>query len=668
MKKKAISLFLCVLMALFTTLPAHAVDSGVGDPAESTGAAYEMTEGKADAYWGHIPENKTFAFVESRYYDGTDDVEVFNVGFYMGTPGQYYTNGDWTDLTTVYRRDDYYKTEEFKQFSENGGVSDPKPEGYPTNDVGGDADGTLSSYDAGIYTTLSWTGFEMFGRSWYRNYGIDSVINASNVTTYVEIWRVMPELTLTVDKDAVARGEEFTATLSIQNHFDNYEGLPAADQVVFSAENAQMISTGVSRENNSYTASFRATEDLSADEIKISAGVGDNATNYKPASVNTVLPLPAVTYTVTYTDGVEDETVFEDQVYGGLSAGTQTPSFDGTPSRDGYDFAGWSPEVAETVSGNATYAATWTKKSSGHGGGTTTRYTLTYASNGGTEYSAERYARNTVVDLDKTPVREGYTFTGWYADQALLEPIEQITMTGDKTVFAGWTPTGVPDWLNGSEHFAYVIGYPDGSVQPMGSITRAEVATIFFRLLKPEVREANLTERSAFSDVDAGMWYNSAVSTMASLGIIKGRADTAFTPDASITRAEFAAICARFDTGSTDGESSFTDLAGHWAEAEIERAAALGWIQGYPDGTFRPDAPITRAEAMTLINRVLNRLPETEGDLLDGMNVWPDNPSDAWYYLAVQEATNSHDFDRRDDVYERWSKLSVDPDWTQYQS
>ena len=163
------------------------------------------------------------------------------------------------------------------------------------------------------------------------------------------------------------------------------------------------------------------------------------------------------------------------------------------------------------------------------------------------------------------------------------------------------------------------------------------------------------------------MWCNTAISTMAKLGIVKGRSQEHFDPDAPITRAEFAAICARFDTSKRDGDSDFTDIAGHWAEAEIERAATLGWIMGYTDSTFRPENYITRAEAMTMINRVLNRLPESEDDLLDSMNVWPDNQPGAWYYLAVQEATNSHDFNRKGDVHEHWTKLTADPDWTKYQ-
>lgn len=670
MKKRILAslLSLSLSFSMFTT--AFATDGGEGsaDTMKDVSAAAEMSEGQADAYWGHIPEDKTFAFADSRYYDGTDYVKVFNVGFYMGTSGQYYANGDWTDLTKVYRREDYYKTEEFKTFSNTGNVGDPKPEGYPTNDVGGDAEGKLPSYNAGVYTYLAWTNFKMFGRSCSINYGIDDVINVPRVTTYVEIWRVEPNLRLTTDKTTVERGDEFTATLSIENHFDNYDGLPTAEQVFFSADHAVLVSDTVTKTDNHYTATFRATEDLSANEIEITAGVNDTATNYKPATTTTTLPLPAVTYTVTYTDGVKNETVFGDQVHSGLSAGVSTPAFNGTPSRDGYEFSGWTPEVAGIVTGNATYTAVWTKKSGDRGDDEiSVRYTLTYDSNGGIEYKDEQYQRNTTVDLDKVPTREGYTFTGWYADEELTERITEIRMTSDKTVYAGWEPTGIPDWLNGADHFAYVIGYTDGTVRPLNNISRAEVASIFFRLLNEDTREENLTADNTFTDVHEGMWCNTAISTMAKLGIVKGRSQEHFDPNAPITRAEFAAICARFDTSKRNGDSDFADIAGHWAEAEIGRAATLGWIMGYTDGTFRPENNITRAEAMTMINRVLNRLPQSEDDLLDGMNIWPDNQLGAWYYLAVQEATNSHDFNRKGDVHEQWSKLTADPDWTKYE-
>ena len=225
-----------------------------------------------------------------------------------------------------------------------------------------------------------------------------------------------------------------------------------------------------------------------------------------------------------------------------------------------------------------------------------------------------------------------------------------------------------PDLLNDSDHFAYVIGYMDGNVRPYGLISRAETTTIFFRLLKDSVRDGNLLTSNTYTDVADDYWANTAISTMTGLGIVQGRSTTTFDPKAPITRAQFAAICARFDTGKSSGEQTFSDIQGHWAEKYIERAAELGWIKGFEDGTFRPDTYITRAQAMTMINRVLNRIPEDESDLLPGMNVWPDcNPGD-WFYLAVQEATNSHDFEHKAGNYETWTKLMKNPDWTRYEN
>ena len=224
-----------------------------------------------------------------------------------------------------------------------------------------------------------------------------------------------------------------------------------------------------------------------------------------------------------------------------------------------------------------------------------------------------------------------------------------------------------PDLLNDSDHFAYVIGYKDGNVRPYGLISRAETTTIFFRLLKDSVRDGNLLTSNTYTDVPDDYWANTAISTMTGLGIVQGRSTTTFDPKAPITRAQFAAICARFDTGKSNGEQTFSDIQGHWAEKYIQRAAELGWIKGFEDGTFRPDTYITRAQAMTMINRVLNRIPEDESDLLPGMNVWPDcNPGD-WFYLAVQEATNSHDFKHKAGNYETWTGMNKDPDWTRYE-
>lgn len=243
-------------------------------------------------------------------------------------------------------------------------------------------------------------------------------------------------------------------------------------------------------------------------------------------------------------------------------------------------------------------------------------------------------------------------------------PIVFSNTYGGYTPYVPVVPPKTPDKLNADDHFAYVIGYPDGGVHPHATITRAETATIFFRLLTEKMRKDNLTKYHSFRDVPQGAWYNAAVATMAKLKIITGYPDGTFQPDAPVTRAEFAAIAARFDEKSARTTASFRDIYGHWAERYISRSAELGWIRGYTDNTFRPDQSITRAEAMALINRVLNRNPESKDDLLRSMNIFNDNLDTAkWYYLDVQEAANSHDFIRKANGYEMWKKLRTDPDW-----
>ena len=227
-------------------------------------------------------------------------------------------------------------------------------------------------------------------------------------------------------------------------------------------------------------------------------------------------------------------------------------------------------------------------------------------------------------------------------------------------------PDNVPTGLNGDDHYAYIVGYPDSTVRPQNGITRAEVATIFFRLLTDETRNANSTKSNSYSDVAAGAWYNHAVSTLSAMGIVKGDSQGKFNPNAPITRAEFAAIAARFDDKANTTAVDFSDIASHWAKNEISAAANNGWINGYTDGTFRPNNKITRAEAMTLVNRVLKRLPETAEDLHNDMIKWSDNSdTSAWYYLAVQEATNSHYYDLKENKCEKWSKLRETRDWTE---
>ena len=224
--------------------------------------------------------------------------------------------------------------------------------------------------------------------------------------------------------------------------------------------------------------------------------------------------------------------------------------------------------------------------------------------------------------------------------------------------------------LNKEIHFNYVIGYTDGTIRPNNDISRAEVATIFFRLLTDEAREQYTTTAGNFTDVKAGMWCNRAIATLTNMGIIKGYTDGSFQPNKSITRAELATIIARFAKLDVNTKT-FSDINGHWAQKNIELAAGNGWINGYEDGTFRPNNNITRAETFAMINRVLDRQTESVSDLLptSDMNMWSDNLNEnAWYYKDVQEATNYHKCDRvGDSVYEKWTEKVPDIDWASYQ-
>ena len=320
------------------------------------------------------------------------------------------------------------------------------------------------------------------------------------------------------------------------------------------------------------------------------------------------------------------------------------------------------------------------------------QYTLRFNANGG-EGTMEKLTYTHGQDQSLTKcgfTRAGYAFLGWAtaADGGVAYHDQQsLSITQDTTLYAVWkqqpnqggsggghhnsggtqekpdeTP---PTTLNDTDHYAYIVGYEDGTIRPNGHITRAEAATVFFRLLTDKARDANLTDRSPYPDVSAGAWYNKAVATLSRMGILSGYEDGSFRPNATVTRAEFAAMAARFDTEAKPVDTPFTDLTGCWAADEIAKAYGKGWVNGYGDNTFRPNGPITRAEAVTLINRVLRRLPETDKDLLPDERTWPDNPETFWGYLALQEASNSHLYDRKSDGYETQTKLLPPRDWSQ---
>ena len=436
----------------------------------------------------------------------------------------------------------------------------------------------------------------------------------------------------------------------------------------------------------------------------------------KTAKNTAKLKLAVPTYTVTYdaNGGSGTMTDKKSPYADGAVATVLTNGF----TRSRYTFTGWNTEpdgsgksYAEGVSikmlGNVVLYAQWARNSS-HGGDDDDKYFFAIQKVDAQDGHALNGAKFELYQLDKndrivnrrvTTTRQQSSKNGialfgvdnknsydgiwYYAEVSAPEGyvLDRTEYEINHKDFSDSLSTAVkyadtvrnyrgttPDLLNDSDHFAYVIGYMDGNVRPYGLISRAETTTIFFRLLKDSVRDGNLLTSNTYTDVADDYWANTAISTMTGLGIVQGRSTTTFDPKAPITRAQFAAICARFDTGKTSGEQTFSDIQGHWAEKYIQRAAELGWIKGFEDGTFRPDTYITRAQAMTMINRVLNRIPEDESDLLPGMNVWPDcNPGD-WFYLAVQEATNSHDFEHKAGNYETWTKLMKNPDWTRYEN
>lgn len=309
-------------------------------------------------------------------------------------------------------------------------------------------------------------------------------------------------------------------------------------------------------------------------------------------------------------------------------------------------------------------------------------YELSYFTYGGTEYETELHSAGTVVELDKVPVRSGYRFTGWFADEVLTLPVTSVTMDDHKSVHAGWervitpvppTPSTPnepevyrPNGLVLDEHFAYLIGNDDGLIRPEANITRAEVATIFFRLLTDETRESFWSDTNSYTDVAAGSWYNNAVSTLSAMGVLGGYEDGSFRPNASITRAEFAKIAVSFfELEGLACENPFLDVApSAWYAESVAAAAEIGLIEGYEGGLFRPDAPITRAEACTIVNRTLGRAPHAAGLLPESeMNLWPDNmDASAWYYAQIQEATNSHDFVWAGE-FEQWTQKLPERDW-----
>ena len=300
-------------------------------------------------------------------------------------------------------------------------------------------------------------------------------------------------------------------------------------------------------------------------------------------------------------------------------------------------------------------------------------HTLTYLdSRNGSVIGTTTVRCGVSVAAPKDPTKAGYWFDGWYNAADNKKVTFPVTLTNNMTVYAGWTMIVLPSTiakktpkLNTADHFAYVQGYPDGTVKPAGNITRAETAAILFRLMDDTSRNNYYSTKSGFRDVAAGTWYNTYVATLNNAGVITDSANGYFRPNEAITRAELAAMLASF-TETTRAANYFDDVsANHWAANAIAICAKLGWITGYPDGSFRPDRNVTRAELMAMINRATGRAPKSADAFLPGMKTWSDNTADKWYYLDVQEATNSHSYTVR--PTEIWTAITAAPNWSKYE-
>lgn len=301
-------------------------------------------------------------------------------------------------------------------------------------------------------------------------------------------------------------------------------------------------------------------------------------------------------------------------------------------------------------------------------------HTLTFDTMGGSKIAPETVRHGLTVAKPKDPVNGGFLFDGWYTDKTYRTPYNFATpLTQDTTIYAKWFLIVLPGVtvkkntpkLNTADHFAYVQGYPDGTVKPAGNITRAETAAILFRLMDDASRKTYYSTKSGFRDVASGSWYNTYVATLNNAGVITDSSNGYFRPNEAITRAELAAMLAKFSE-TTGAANYFNDVsAKYWAANAIAICAKLGWINGYPDGTFRPDKNVTRAELMAMINRATGRAPKSADAFLPGMKTWIDNTSDKWYYLDVQEATNSHSYTVKGS--ETWTALNADPNWSLYE-
>lgn len=532
----------------------------------------------------------------------------------------------------------------------------------------------------------------------------NKIVDGGTITLYAQ-WKKLPDVTIFYTPEPTSLGTvELNPTES--NELDPQDGMvsESLNPETGTAQGATAVPGEGSVFVGWYDAKDTERENSLTDSMTYTPEKNSSSKRYQDGSYVALFRLKQ--YVLHYDANAADAAgTMEDQTF---PHGQAYPLKECAFSREGYRFVGWAtestgkakyedqrsikldeefPNLKDDNEGVTLYAV-WEEQS----------VTLSYEPNDA-ELGSVSSALETVAAVKGTAKgstaqpKSGARFDGWYsADGTLLS--KELTFVPTKKDGAVWqgttyyahfsakrspsTPSTpakpdetkptlapIPEMLNGEDHYAYLLGYEDGTVRPNGSISRAEVATVLFRLLKDDVRMQNLTKDNAYSDVPDTAWYAAAVSTLSKMGVISGYPDGTFRPNAPITRAEFAAMIARFDETAKSADTPFTDISGHWAENAIGKAYGNGWVEGSSKTVFCPESNLTRAETATLLNRVLHRLPEKESDLLANQIVWPDNPETFWGYLAIQEATNSHEYERKaDGVHETQTAKRENRDWS----
>lgn len=532
----------------------------------------------------------------------------------------------------------------------------------------------------------------------------NKIVDGGTITLYAQ-WKKLPDVTIFYTPEPTSLGTvELNPTES--NELDPQDGMvsESLNPETGTARGATAVPGEGSVFVGWYDAKDTERENSLTDSMTYTPEKNSSSKRYQDGSYVALFRLKQ--YVLHYDANAADAAgTMEDQTF---PHGEAYPLKECAFSREGYRFVGWATEQKGKVkyvdqtnikldeefpnlkddNEGVTLYAVWEEQS----------VTLSYEPNDA-ELGSVSSASETVDAVTGTAKgstaqpKSGARFDGWYStDGTLLS--KELTFVPTKKDGAVWqgttyyarfsakrspsTPSTpakpdetkptlapIPEMLNGEDHYAYLLGYEDGTVRPNGSISRAEVATVLFRLLKDDVRMQNLTKDNAYSDVSDTAWYAAAVSTLSKMGVISGYPDGTFRPNAPITRAEFAAMIARFDETAKSADTPFTDISGHWAENAIGKAYGNGWVEGSSKTVFCPESNLTRAETATLLNRVLHRLPEKESDLLANQIVWPDNPETFWGYLAIQEATNSHEYERKaDGVHETQTAKRENRDWS----